>query len=54
MGDLQVTLLQGTLKGKEQISEKGNVFHSYSGIPYAKPPIGDLRFKVIGNKSIHT
>ncbi|XP_026480275.1 esterase FE4-like [Ctenocephalides felis] len=45
MADLQVTLLQGTLKGKEQISEKGNVFHSYSGIPYAKPPVGDLRFK---------
>lgn len=52
MGDLQVTLLQGSLRGKEQINEKGNVFYSYSGIPYAKPPVGDLRFKVNKNKSI--
>lgn len=41
----------GKINGKELktvLGDPENVrFCSYRGIPYAKPPIGDLRFKVI-------
>lgn len=42
-----VTLSQGQLIGKISKNEHGKEYFSYLGIPYAKPPIGDLRFKVI-------
>jgi len=44
---MTVTLEQGTLQGqhyKTRLSNKSYV--SFLGIPYAKPPIKDLRFKV--------
>lgn len=44
---MTVIIEQGTLQGlqyKTQLSNKPYV--SYLGIPYAKPPIKDLRFKV--------
>lgn len=46
MSEPLVTVEQGTLLGKELKSEKNNLYHSYTGIPYAKAPVGDLRFKV--------
>jgi carboxylesterase type B len=44
---MTVIIEQGTLQGihyKTQASNKPYV--SFLGIPYAKPPVGDLRFKV--------
>lgn len=36
---------QGELTGKYMYTRNGKKFSAYLGIPYAKPPIGDLRFK---------
>ncbi|XP_044731315.1 uncharacterized protein LOC123294258 [Chrysoperla carnea] len=36
---------QGKLKGKKNLDIYENEFYSFEGIPYGKPPIGDLRFK---------
>lgn len=46
MSGPMVTIEQGTLQGTIRTDYDGNVFYSFQGIPYAKPPIGDLRFKV--------
>ena len=44
---IKVNVSEGVLAGKEEINEFGGKFYSFKGIPYAEPPIGDLRFKVI-------
>lgn len=36
---------QGSLTGKYMVSRGGRQFSAYLGIPYAEPPIGNLRFK---------
>lgn len=41
---------QGSLKGIIQQAGPTRNFYSFRGIPYAKPPVGHLRFKVRGNK----
>lgn len=42
-----VEVQQGKLKGVENTSVlNGQKYYSFLGIPYAKPPVGDLRFKV--------
>ncbi|XP_053622034.1 esterase FE4-like [Plodia interpunctella] len=41
----QVKVEQGVLQGKRVTSCNGKTFYSFEGIPYAKPPIGQLRFK---------
>ena len=43
---LLITNRQGTLKGRYLTSRKGRQILSFTRIPYAKPPIGNLRFKV--------
>ncbi|XP_063590805.1 venom carboxylesterase-6-like [Penaeus indicus] len=40
-----VRVAQGLLSGLEEKSTKGRAFHSYYGVPFAKPPVGDLRLK---------
>lgn len=40
-----VRVTQGLLSGLEEKSTKGRAFHSYYGVPFAKPPVGDLRLK---------
>lgn len=41
----QVKILQGTLQGKIEKTLSGRQYYSFEGIPYAKPPVGLLRFK---------
>ncbi|XP_052738801.1 juvenile hormone esterase isoform X2 [Bicyclus anynana] len=41
----EVKVEQGTLKGKVCTAFDGTKYYSFEGIPYAKPPIGELRFK---------
>lgn len=42
-----VNIHQGQLKGKHFLSRSGRNFFAFQGIPYAKPPVGNLRFKVL-------
>ena len=45
--DLRVTLSNGSkLFGKYLRSNNGRPMKAFTGIPYAKPPLGSLRFKV--------
>jgi hypothetical protein len=44
--DVIVTVQQGRLKGLLVESVRGQEMFVFLGIPYAKPPVGELRFKV--------
>lgn len=37
---------QGTLKGQYLRTSNNRKISAFTGIPYAKPPVGDLRFEV--------
>lgn len=42
-----VSVNEGQIRGIKQVSKfSGTEFYSFFGIPYGKPPIGNLRFKV--------
>ncbi len=36
----------GQVRGSQMTSEAGRSFYAFRGIPYAKPPVGELRFSV--------
>ncbi|GLG95959.1 Esterase FE4 [Gryllus bimaculatus] len=36
----------GALRGRKVTAKAGNSYFSFQGVPYAKPPVGPLRFKV--------
>lgn len=40
------TTEQGNVLGSVRVNRKGGKFYSFTSIPYAKPPVGDLRFMV--------
>lgn len=40
-----LVITKGVIKGQILKSRNGRSYYSYTGIPYAKPPIGELRFK---------
>lgn len=42
-----VQIKNGTLQGLVMKSRTGREFHGFLGIPYALPPVGELRFQVI-------
>ncbi|XP_022908377.2 juvenile hormone esterase-like [Onthophagus taurus] len=45
MNKILVSLQQGLIRGKLSRNYKNGTFYSFFGIPYAKPPLGKLRFK---------
>ncbi|CAD0249725.1 unnamed protein product [Spodoptera exigua] len=42
---VQVRVSDGLLEGEMVQNEYGGSYYSFKGIPYAQPPLGDLRFK---------
>ena len=44
--ELLVSTTLGTLSGSHLTSRSGRTFAAFRGVPYAKPPVADLRFKV--------
>ncbi|VVC41617.1 Carboxylesterase type B, conserved site,Carboxylesterase, type B,Carboxylesterase type B [Cinara cedri] len=40
-----INIHYGQLKGKNYVSRSGRNYFAFQGIPYAKPPVGNLRFK---------
>lgn len=45
-GHVVVRVEEGLLKGRTTKTVYGNDYVSFQGVPYAKPPVGPLRFKV--------
>ena len=41
-----VRITQGMVRGAIKTTELGIPYYSFRAIPYAKPPVGKLRFKV--------
>ncbi|XP_065216336.1 esterase FE4-like [Planococcus citri] len=42
---LIITVDQGTLNGTYLTTRRGKLFNAFYGIPFAQPPVGELRFK---------
>ncbi|XP_064089784.1 venom carboxylesterase-6-like [Macrobrachium nipponense] len=42
----RIETTSGPIAGMEETSTKGNTFYSFYSIPFAEPPVGDLRFKM--------
>ncbi|XP_044265021.1 esterase B1-like [Tribolium madens] len=45
MASLVITLEEGQIRGKKDEDYLGKTYYSFLGVPYAKAPIGELRFK---------
>ena len=46
LDDPVVTTKYGTIIGSNVNISEGKVIHFFTGIPFAKPPVGKLRFEV--------
>ena len=44
MGTVNITTFAGEVHGKRMVHQSGDEIHMYLGIPYAEPPVGQLRF----------
>lgn len=51
MGEVLVSTDLGDIKGTTMLSRDGKKFNAYLGVPYAEPPIGELRLEV-GNNTL--
>lgn len=47
-----VEINDGKLKGKLKKTFDGQQVYAFLGIPYGKPPIGELRFKVMSENTV--
>lgn len=43
----QIMLPEGTVIGSVKKLPNGSLCYAYKGIPYAEPPLGELRFEVL-------
>lgn len=43
---LEIELSEGVLSGVQEKLPNGENFYAFRGVPYAQPPVGNLRFKV--------
>ncbi|XP_050073000.1 uncharacterized protein LOC126561097 [Anopheles maculipalpis] len=43
--EVELELAPGKIVGRRKVLPNGSEYFSYQGIPYAEPPVGDLRFK---------
>lgn len=43
---IEIQIKQGILRGFKQHSRNGTEYQAFLGIPYARPPTGNLRFEV--------
>uniref|UniRef100_A0A182T2N9 carboxylesterase n=1 Tax=Anopheles maculatus TaxID=74869 RepID=A0A182T2N9_9DIPT len=43
--DVELELVPGKIVGRRKVLPNGSEYFSYQGIPYAEPPVGDLRFR---------
>lgn len=43
---LKVKISAGSLVGRHLTTHNGRAMRAFMGIPYAQPPVGELRFKV--------
>lgn len=41
----EAEVASGKLRGKSDVTAAGTRYHAFMGVPYAKPPVGELRFK---------
>ena len=44
--DVTVNLSKGKLRGARLDYDFGQYYYAFKGIPYARPPVKELRFKV--------
>lgn len=49
MNNIVVKIESGRIKGQVEVDYNGENYYSFKGIPYAKAPLGKLRFKVSNN-----